>query len=177
MVEVADDAAAVYVFTSGTAGAPRAAVLSHGNLLSNIRQTVASGAEGSVVPSDVVYGVLPLHHIFGLNVVLGLSLARGAAVVLVQRFDPSTALDTFVERGVTVVPGAPPMWVAFSHFDEVPANAFSGVRLALTGAAKMNEDAMRRLKDRFGVTVLEGYGLTEAAPIVTSSAEIGRAHV
>ena len=166
--------AGVILFTSGSEGVPKAVELSHANLLANIRQTVASGAEGSVVPSDVVYGVLPLFHIFGLNVVLGSSLHQGATVVLVQRFDPSTALDTFVERGVTVVPGAPPMWVAFSHFDEVPANAFSGVRLALTGAAKMNEDAMRRLKDRFGVTVLEGYGLTEAAPIVTSSAGLSQ---
>ena len=174
IVEVTDDDSAVYVFTSGTAGAPRAAVLSHGNLLSNIRQTVAAGPAGSVIPSDVVYGVLPLFHIFGLNVVLGSSLHQGATVVLVQRFDPSTALDTIRERQVTVVPGAPPLWLAFSHFDEAPADSFTGVRLALTGAAKMNEDAMRRLGDRFGLAVLEGYGLTEASPIVTSSAGLSQ---
>jgi len=114
--------------------------------------------------------VLPLFHIFGLNVVLGLTLARGATVVLVQRFDPSTALDTIRERGVTVVPGAPPLWLAFSHFDDAPADSFATVRLALTGAAKMPEEALRRLKDRFGLDVHEGYGLTEASPVVTSSA-------
>ena len=167
-VEVDDDTLAVLVFTSGTAGMPKAAMLSHGNLLANIRQGLS--ALDVVRPDDVVYGVLPAFHIFGLNVVLGMTLHQGATLVMVQRFDPSTALDTIKDRGVTVVPGAPPMWVAFSVFDEAPADAFSGVRLALTGAAKMPEAATRRLQERFGVQVLEGYGLTEAAPIVTSTA-------
>jgi long-chain acyl-CoA synthetase len=156
------------MFTSGTAGAPRAAMLSHGNLKSNIEQ--GRSANGQIVASDVVYGVLPMFHIFGLNVVLGITLMRGATLVLVQRFDPSTALDTIRERKVTVVPGAPPLWLAFSHFDDAPADSFATVRLALTGAAKMPEEAMRRLKERFGLELSEGYGLTEASPVVTSSA-------
>jgi long-chain acyl-CoA synthetase len=168
MVEVDDDALAVLMFTSGTAGHPRAAMLSHGNLLANIEQGRTNAA--GIGPGDVVYGVLPPFHIFGLNVVLGLALARGATVVLVQRFDPSTALDTIAERAVTVIPGAPPMWLAFSHMDDAPADSFAGVRLALTGAAKMPEEPMRRLRERFGLDLSEGYGLTEASPVVTSSA-------
>ncbi|MFM2181755.1 MAG: hypothetical protein RJB61_49 [Actinomycetota bacterium] len=167
-VDVDDGHLAALMFTSGTAGAPRAAMLTHGNLLSNIEQGRSAGAD--IDGSDVVYGVLPLHHIFGLNVVLGLSLARGATIVLVQRFDPSTALDTIRERHVTVMPGAPAMWLAFSHFDSAPADSFASVRLALTGAAKMPEEAMRRLRERFGLVLFEGYGLTEASPVVTSSA-------
>jgi long-chain acyl-CoA synthetase len=62
------------------------------------------------------------------------------------------------------------MWLAFAHFDEAPADSFATVRLALTGAAKMPEDAIRKLHDRFGVQLCEGYGLTEAGPTVTSSA-------
>ena len=168
VVEVESEHLALLIFTSGTAGAPRAAMLSHGNLQSNLDQSQTAG--DGIGASDVVYGVLPVFHIFGLNVVLGLSLARGATVVLVQRFDPFTAIETIAERGVTVIPGAPPLWLAFSHFDEAPADTFAHVRLALTGAAKMPEEAMRRLHDRFGLTLLEGYGLTEASPIVTSSA-------
>jgi long-chain acyl-CoA synthetase len=61
------------------------------------------------------------------------------------------------------------MWVAFSTFDDAPADAFSKVRVALTGAAKMPEEAIRRLQARFGIDLAEGYGLTEASPIVTSS--------
>jgi len=169
--EVADvpaDTVAALMFTSGTAGSPQAAMLTHGNLLANIEQGLSAGAH--IDASDVVYGVLPLFHIFGLNVVLGLSLYCGATVVLVQRFDPTTALETIRERGVTVMPGAPPMWVSFSTFDTAPADSFATVRLALTGAAKMPEEALLRLEQRFGLSVAEGYGLTEASPIVTSSA-------
>ncbi len=167
MVDVEPDQLAALLFTSGTAGSPRAAMLTHRNLLANIEQSRA--ASNRIGPDDVVYGVLPLFHIFGLNVVLGLSLAAGATVVLVQRFDPSTALDTIRERGVTIISGAPSMWVAWSQFTEAPADAFASVRLALSGAAKLPEDAARRLEARFGVRVREGYGLTEASPVVTSS--------
>ena len=143
-------------------------MLSHGNLLANIDQ--GRSAEARINADDIVYGVLPMFHIFGLNVVLGLSMSIGATIVLVQRFDPSTALDTIRERGVTVIPGAPPLWLSFSHFDDAPADSFATVRLALTGAAKMPEEAIRRLRERFGVQLAEGYGLTEASPVVTSSA-------
>ncbi len=168
VVEVSADDIAVLIFTSGTAGAPRAAMLSHANLLANIAQANDVGA-GGMIADDVVYGVLPMFHIFGLNVVLGISLSAGATVVLVQRFDPSTALETIVKWGITVVPGAPPMWVSFSMFDDAPRDAFATVRNASTGAAKMPEEATRRLLERFGVELAEGYGLTEASPIVTSS--------
>lgn len=162
----ADDLAAL-IFTSGTAGSPRAAMLSHGNLLANLEQ---SRSTDGIREADVVFGVLPMFHIFGLNVVLGLSLARGATVVLVQRFDPFTALETIAERGITVIPGAPSLWLAFSHFAEAPADSFATVRLALTGAAKMPEEPTRQLEQRFGLVLREGYGLTEASPVVTSSA-------
>ena len=167
-VEVDPEALALLIFTSGTAGSPRAAMLSHGNLLANIDQ--GRSAAAGINADDIVYGVLPMFHIFGLNVVLGLTLANGATIVLIQRFDPSTALDTIRERGITVIPGAPPLWLAFSHFDDAPAGSFTTVRLALTGAAKMPEEATRRLHDRFGLQLAEGYGLTEASPVVTSSA-------
>jgi long-chain acyl-CoA synthetase len=169
VVEVDPHDVAVLIFTSGTAGSPRAAMLSHGNLLANIEQ---GRSTDGIVGDDVVYGVLPVFHIFGLNVVLGMSLARGATLVLVQRFDPFTALETIKERHVTVIPGAPPLWLAFSHFSDAPADSFATVRLALTGAAKMPEEATLRLKERFGLELREGYGLTEASPIVTSSAGI-----
>jgi long-chain acyl-CoA synthetase len=166
-VDVAPDTLAALLFTSGTAGAPRAAMLTHGNLLSNIEQS--RSVTSRVAPGDVVYGVIPAYHIFGLNVVLMMSLASGATVVLVQRFDPATALESIKARGVSVIPGAPAMWTAFAHFDEAPADAFAGVRLALSGAAKLPISVAERLEERFGLRIAEGYGLTEASPVVTSS--------
>lgn len=169
-VAVDADHPAVLMFTSGTAGSPQAAILTHGNLLANIRQGRSS--EGDLRPGDVVYGVLPMSHIFGLNVMLGQSLDRGCTVLLVQRFDPYTALESIRERQVTVIMGAPAMWIAFSHFDDAAADSFATVRLALSGAAKMPEQATRRLAEMFGLEIAEGYGLTEAGPVVSSSAGI-----
>lgn len=167
VVDVAPDTVAALLFTSGTAGSPKAAILTHGNLKANIDQGLAQS--GGIRSTDVIYGVLPLFHIFGLNVVLGLGLAAGASILLVQRFDPSTAVESIRDRWVTVIPGAPPMWLAFSQFIEAPPEAFRTVRLALTGAAKMPEEAARTFERRFGVPIREGYGLTEAGPVVTSS--------
>lgn len=167
-VDVAADHLAVLMFTSGTAGAPRAAMLTHGNLLANLDQ--ARSSIDRIGPEDMVYGVIPLYHIFGLNVVLGLSLAAGAAVLLVQRFDPATAIESIRARRVTRVPGVPTMWAAFAHFDEAPADSFATVRTASSGAAKLPVGVAERVKERFGLSISEGYGLTEAAPIVATSA-------
>jgi long-chain acyl-CoA synthetase len=167
IVDVDPDTTAVMMFTSGTAGSPRAAMLSHGNLLGNIHQSLSSRTHTE--SDDVVYGVLPLFHIFGLNVVLGVSFTMGATVLLVQRFDPTTAAESVVSRGITVLPGAPAMWVAFAHFDELPADTFRTVRIALSGASKLPVSVAEKVEQRFGVRIAEGYGLTEAAPVVTSS--------
>ncbi|HEY5664473.1 MAG TPA: AMP-binding protein [Ilumatobacter sp.] len=167
-VDVDPDQVAVMMFTSGTAGPPKAAMLSHRNLLANIEQD--RSARDHISSGDVVYGVLPMFHIFGLNVVLGVSIAEGATIVLVQRFDPATAAQSIVQRQVTVVPGAPPMWIAFSHFDELAADTFASVRLAVSGASRLSPTVIERMRERFGLQIHEGYGLTEAAPVVTSSA-------
>ena len=168
VVDVDDDHIAVMMFTSGTAGPPRAAMLSHRNLISNIEQDLT--ARDHIAEGDVVYAVLPMFHIFGLNVVLGVGMTVGATLLLVQRFDPSTAVQSIVQRQVTVVPGAPPMWIAFSHFDELPSDTFKSVRLAVSGASRLAPAVVDRMMERFGLRICEGYGLTEAAPVVTSSA-------
>ncbi len=166
-VDVKPDHLVALMFTSGTAGSPKAAMLTHGNVLSNLEQQ--RSVSGRTAAGDVVYGVIPAFHIFGLSVVVSYSLSVGATIVLVQRFDPATALESIRARGVTVIPGAPAMWGAFAYFEEAPADAFAGVRVAISGAAKLPIAVAERLEQRFGLRVAEGYGLTEASPVVTSS--------
>lgn len=167
IVDRGPDDLAVLIFTSGTAGSPKAAMLTHGNLLTNLEQCQAHPGR-SQGPDDVVFGVLPLFHIFGLNVVLGLSFVAGATVLLVERFDPQSAMDSIVSHGVTVVSGAPTMWAALAALPGTRPGDLATVRLATSGAAKLDPQVQRAIADRFGVGIVEGYGLTEASPVVTS---------
>lgn len=172
VIEREPDDLAVLIFTSGTAGAPRAAMLTHGNLMANIdqMQAVESIARRA---DDVTYDILPLFHIFGLNVVLTPALSVGATVVLVERFDPTTAVESIVDHGATAITGPPTMWAAFAHTPDLPGDAFATVRLAVSGASKLSVEVAERMLDRFGLRVHEGYGLTEASPVVAYSVGTG----
>ncbi len=168
IVDRMPDDVAVLIFTAGTGGAPKAAMLTHNNLLSNIEQ--AQSQEGAeVLPSDVALGVLPMFHIFGLNVVLGIALHAGASVVLVERFDPVSAVETIRERKVTVVAGAPTMFAALMSLPRATARDLATVRLALTGAAPLPPEVAAGFADHFNIPLRQGYGLTEASPVVTTS--------
>jgi long-chain acyl-CoA synthetase len=161
------DDPAVLIFTSGTAGAPRAAVLTHRNLLVNIRQTLATGGEPTN-SSDVLLAVLPLFHIFGLNVVLGVGLHVGATVLLVERFDPVSALEAVEKHKVTTILGPPTMWAAWAGVPGVDPSVMSSVRVAVSGAAKLPVEVAQAIEAKFGLHLEEGYGLTEASPVVAS---------
>ena len=158
---------AVLIFTSGTAGAPRAAVLSHANLFANIRQVLAAAGDVQTA-DDVTLGVLPMFHIFGLNVVLGVTLQVGGAVVLVERFDPVSAMETVEKHSVTVVAGPPTMWAAWAAIPGADPSAFATVRHAVSGAAKLPTEVATAVEAKYGLRLEEGYGLTEASPVVCS---------
>ena len=168
IVEVEPSDLAVLIFTSGTAGRPKAAKLTHGNIDANIHQ-VLQVEEARIEGPDVGLGILPLFHIYGLTVVLGLTFATGSSVVLVERFDPQSLITTMVERGVTVLPGVPAMWMALANQPGVPPGAFAQVRIATSGADRLPTAIAEEIRERFGMLVHEGYGLTEASPVVTSS--------
>ncbi|WP_421121457.1 AMP-binding protein [Aquihabitans daechungensis] len=167
IVDRGPDDLAVLIFTSGTAGSPKAAMLSHGNLLANLEQTIALRGEGDA--TDVGFGVLPMFHIFGLNVVLGTALHAGASVLLVERFDPMSALEAIGKHKVTVLPGAPQMWAAWAAMPGLPEDSFATVKVATSGAAHLDPHVAETIRSRFGLEVGEGYGLTEASPVVTAS--------
>lgn len=161
------DDLAVLVFTAGTAGSPKAAMLSHGNLLANIEQ-VQQG-ERPLESSDVTLGVLPLFHIFGLNAALGVTLAAGGSMVLAERFDPASTLELIASHRCTIVSGAPPMWAAWAALPGAAPDAFSSVRAAVSGASPLADETVLAVQERFGLAIHQGYGLTEASPVVTSS--------
>lgn len=165
IVEVSDDDLALIPYTSGTSGLPKGAMLTHGNLRANLEQM--SRTPIGVGPDDAVLCVLPLFHIFGLNVVLNLSVQAGATVVLLERFDPQGSLDAIRAQGVTVVAGAPPVYVAWLGLSDAPSDAFANVRVAVSGAAPLAKEVLAEFRERFGVTIWEGYGLTETAPALT----------
>ena len=170
MVERADGDLACLMFTSGTAGAPKAAMLTHGNLAANLRQNMATSGK-LVRPDDVVLCVLPLFHIMGLNSILNLSLYAGATLVLQERFDPMTVFETIADEQISVLVGPPTMWAALSQVDLVADDALKTIRIAVSGAATLPNRVVEEVAGRFGVRILEGYGLTEAAPGVTRATD------
>jgi len=167
---VDDEDLAVLIFTAGTAGSPKAAMLTHGNLRANLEQ-VQRHPGRQVTSKDVALGVLPLFHIFGLNVVLGLMLWVGGSVVLDERFDAARTLKLINDYGVTMVAGAPPMYAAWARLPDGEADpaAFDGVRLVTSGAAALQDDTAQAFTARFQKPIYQGYGLTEASPVVTRS--------
>jgi len=178
VVERGEDEIAVLLFTSGTSGAAKAAMLTHGNLGANLRQMLALPGE-IVRADDISLAAVPLFHVFGLNVALGLSLASGAALVLEERFDARESLALVGELGVTNLLGVPTMfaaWLALAGADpDVAARApLAGVRRAVSGAAALPGEVSAAFESTFGVPVWQGYGLTEASPAVSTSLGTGR---
>jgi long-chain acyl-CoA synthetase len=160
---------AVIAYTSGTTAAPKGAVLTHGNLMANLHQM--SSVPGLVETSDdVALMALPLFHIYGLNVVLGMTVKVGATGVLVNRFDPTETLRLIERHGITVLPAVPPMFAAWLAQAESRVPDVSSVRLAVSGAARLPPEVHQRFLTRFGIIIWEGYGLTEASPSVSSNA-------
>ena len=172
IVERTDDDLVVLMFTSGTAGAPKAAMLTHGNLRANLAQ-MQSLDEARLQSTDVVLGIPPLFHIYGLNGALGITMAAGGCLVPVDRFDPTTAVSTIAAANVTIVAGVPPVYEALASLPPEAASReqFVTVRRAVSGASKLDLRVGAAFLDRFGVRVSEGYGLTEASPVVTAGVD------
>jgi long-chain acyl-CoA synthetase len=159
---------ALLLYTSGTAGAPKGAMLSHRALLANHAQLDAL-KPAPAGPDDVLLLTLPLFHAYGLNSGLIAVAYYAATGVLVERFDPADALDLIGRHGVTVVAGVPTMYVAWSLMGDRLAEAFRSVRLTASGTAPLDHATAERFSAAAGLPIHEGYGLTETAPVVSST--------
>lgn len=162
-----DESVAVVLYTSGTSGSPKGAMLTHRALIASLEQ-VAALPTPVVSSGDVVLGVLPLSHIYSLNGTLGAVVRAAATLVLVDRATPAQSLRRIREAGVTNVPAVPALWAAWSVLAEFP-EAMAGVRLSFNGSDALPDAIGARIHALIGGEVHQGYGLTEAAPGVTTT--------
>ena len=157
---------AALIYTSGTTGDPKAVMLTHRNLLFIAR---LSSALRKLLPSDRVYGVLPISHVYGLaSVSLG-TLFGGACLVLEPRYTPAAMLTALTGGGVTMLQGVPSMYAKLVDLIEARGGAIdtSRLRACFVGGAPLDAELKARVERVLGVTLHNGYGLTEAAPTIS----------
>jgi long-chain acyl-CoA synthetase len=156
--------AAVILYTSGTTGSPKGAVLTHLNMTMNAM--IAAGFVIDLQTDDVLLACLPLFHSFGQTCVMNAGLFAGATLVLLPRFDGAGALDLMIRTGVTVFEGVPTMYIALlaaaREDDRRPS-----LRVALAGGASLPVAVIDKFRDVFASEIYEGYGLSETSPVAT----------
>ncbi|MFF2165495.1 long-chain fatty acid--CoA ligase [Streptomyces sp. NPDC058175] len=166
LAEVADtdgEDMAVLLYTSGTTGRPKGAVLSHAGLRHNTE--VNSIHIQRMTPEDVVVGCLPLFHIFGQICTMSAAVRSGASLVLIPRFDPQAVLDAIARERATVFEGVPTMYAALLHHSS--RADVSTLRMCISGGASLPVEILHGFEQRFDCPVLEGFGMSETSPVVT----------
>ncbi|MET0469100.1 MAG: AMP-binding protein [Aeromicrobium sp.] len=161
------EALAVILYTSGTSGKPRGAMLTHRALIANTEQ-IARLDPPAMTPDDICLGLLPMFHIYGLNCVLGQAVRQGATVVMVDGFDADGLLDLIVAEGISNVPLAPPVIAAWAGRSDL-REKLAGVTTILSGASTLEPDLAESFRDSSGHQIEQGYGLTETAPVISTT--------
>ncbi|MGW6563611.1 long-chain-fatty-acid--CoA ligase [Streptomyces hydrogenans] len=163
IAETDDDDMAVLLYTSGTTGKPKGAVLTHAGLRHN---TEVNGIQiQRITPDDVVVGCLPLFHIFGQICTMSVTVRSGASLVMIPRFVPGDVLDAIARERATVFEGVPTMYAALLQH---PAETdVSTLRMCISGGASLPVEILHGFERRFGCAVLEGFGMSETSPVVT----------
>ncbi|OIJ66418.1 long-chain-fatty-acid--CoA ligase [Streptomyces mangrovisoli] len=164
-----EDDTAVILYTSGTTGRPKGAELRHRNMRDNVRIDEALFGASADRP-DTYLCVLPLFHSFGQTVIQNGALAYGGTIVMLPRFEPTAALRLMAKERVTFFGGVPTMyWALLGALDDsVDVAALAReLRIAVSGGSALPREVHRAFRERFGVTILEGYGLSETSPVAS----------
>ncbi|MFQ5515628.1 MAG: long-chain fatty acid--CoA ligase [Myxococcota bacterium] len=156
---------AVILYTSGTTGKPKGAELTHSNLLLNCAIVVPQLIE--IRPSDVALATLPLFHSFGQTCIQNASITAGSSFSLLPRFTPEDAFRIMEGDRVTIFAGVPTMYFGLLNHEGGERFDLSALRVCMTGGAAMPVEVMREFEKRYGVTILEGYGLSETSPVAS----------
>jgi len=162
MAQPMPDDTAVVIYTSGTTGRPKGAELTHSNMFMNAFCN-ADKLLG-LKENDVGIAVLPLFHIFGQTCVMNAFVYSSSTIVLVPRFEPEAVLKAIQSAGVTVFQGVPTMYQYLLRHPELDEYDTSSLRLGVSGGASMPIEVLKESEERFGIVILEGYGLSETSP-------------
>jgi long-chain acyl-CoA synthetase len=157
------DTAAI-VYTSGTTGHPKGAELTHFQLYMNAD---TPGRLFGIRPDDIVMVVLPLFHVFGLSSQLNVCVRFGATMSLVPRFDVTKVLEVIQRDGITVFEGVPTMYIALLNSPNLDDFDLSSLRVGISGGAAIPAEVIDAFEKKFGIVILEGYGMTETASTTT----------
>src|SRR5579871_1591371 len=155
---------AVIIYTSGTTGRPKGAELTHMQLYMNAD---IPGRLFDVQSDDIVVTVLPLFHVFGLSSILDVCVRFGCTMSLIPRFTPGAVLAAIQRDRVTIFEGVPTMFADLLSCPDLDDYDLSSLRIAISGGASIPAPVLDAFEERFGLVILEGYGLTETASTTT----------
>jgi acyl-CoA synthetase (AMP-forming)/AMP-acid ligase II len=153
---------AVLPYSSGTTGLPKGVMLSHRNLVANMSQNQVAF---EIREDDVLVGVLPFFHIYGMVVIMNQGLRAGATIVTMPRFDLDQFLGLIEEHGVTRAYVVPPIALALAKHPAVDEHDLTSIQTIMSGAAPLGGELAEAVAKRLDCTVIQGYGLTETSPV------------
>lgn len=162
--EIDPESPAILQYTGGTTGVPKAAVLSHRNLLANVTQ-INAWLPRIQYGAERVVGLIPFFHSFGLTVCLNWPLSQAATVLVLPKFDIKTFMALLRKHRPTVLPGVPTLFVALINHPDLPRLDFSRMWACISGSAPLPLEVRDRFEQLTGCRIMEGYGLTEAGPV------------
>ena len=168
-VQTMPDDTAVLLYTSGTTGAPKGAELTHFNMFFNAYY--AAHEITKVKPGDVGLATLPLFHSFGQTCIMNASFMTGGTITMLPRFETDKAMEVITRDKVNMIALVPTMYFFILNSPDWEKYDFSSVKLAVSGGAALPGDVHRRFNERYGVSILEGYGLSETSPISSFTLE------